>query len=182
MSAATELYFIALLPPDKIREEVTAFKQYAATNFDSKHALRSPPHITLIPPFRWPQDQQARLLDFLTRFPYQTSPFGLSLRHFDCFAPRVIFVDVIAEPKLFQLQAELATALADELNIRHKGPHGFHPHLTIAFRDLKAEVFPKAWAYFSTQSYESFFEVNALALLRHTVAGWQLDQTFPLAR
>lgn len=180
MGAPTDLLFIALLAPDEIQAKVTAFKQYAATNFDSKHALRSPPHITLIPPFRWPLDDRKFLIDFLTNFQFAASPFPLHLYNFDCFAPRVIFVDVVEEPKLYQLQAQLAVAVAEELGIQHQGPHDFHPHMTIAFRDLQVRVFPAAWSYFSSLSFQASFPVDKLALLRHTHVGWQLVQTFPL--
>lgn len=179
MSKQTDLFFIALLPPEDIQEEVTAFKQYVAAHFNSKHALRSPPHITLIPPFRWLSSERSKLIQFLEDFHFSTSSFELILQGFDCFAPRVIFVDVRPEALLEQLQEALKTAIASQLGIENRGPFGFHPHMTIAFRDLHQNLFPKAWQYFSEQSYHSTFSVQNLTLLRHQQKGWQVEGSFP---
>lgn len=181
MKQASELFFIAIIPPFEIQEEVTAFKKYAAEHFDSKHALRSPPHITLIPPFRWHTVQRPQLIQFLSTYSFVPSYFGVSLNHFDCFAPRVIFVDIEPEPTLNKLQTHLAEAIQDNLGISNKGPFDFHPHMTIAFRDLNPSVFPTAWDHFSTQSYQRSFRVDTLVLLHHAPQGWQITQSFPLA-
>jgi len=180
MNKASELFFIAIIPPFEIQEEVTAFKKYAAEHFDSKHALRSPPHITLIPPFHWEIAKRSQLLQFLSIYRFVPSSFGIRLKNFDCFAPRVIFVDVEPEPTLSEMQAHLAVAIQSELGISHKGPFGFHPHMTIAFRDLTSSVFPKAWNHFAAQSYQRSFRVDTLNLLHHTPQGWQITQSFPL--
>ncbi|NRB52236.1 MAG: 2'-5' RNA ligase family protein [Saprospiraceae bacterium] len=181
MSKQTDLFFIAVLPPAEIQEEVTAFKEYAATEFNSKHALRSPPHITLIPPFRWASSERDKLIRFLEGFTFSPSTIALTLENFDCFAPRVIFVDVNAELLLQQMQVQLKTEIAQHLGIEHKGPFGFHPHMTIAFRDLVEDVFQTAWAYFSTQSYLRTFAVQELTLLKHHQKGWQVDGSFLFA-
>ena len=47
------LYFIAVLPSEEIHEEITVLKHEIAEKYESKHALRSPPHITLHMPFKW---------------------------------------------------------------------------------------------------------------------------------
>ena len=47
------LFFIAIMPNKELEEEVYAFKKYMASHFGAQHALKSPAHITLIPPFKW---------------------------------------------------------------------------------------------------------------------------------
>ncbi|MBX2870802.1 MAG: 2'-5' RNA ligase family protein [Saprospiraceae bacterium] len=180
MENQTDLFFIAILPPRDLQQEVTSFKEYASTHFNSKHALRSPPHITLISPFRWPVADRNSLNRFLDSFRFLSSPFDLKLQDFDCFAPRVIFVDVKTEPLLVEMQEQLKTEIERALGVEHKGPFGFHPHMTIAFRDLEQSVFPQAWAYFSEQSYLRTFTVENLTLLRHQVDGWQVEGSFSL--
>ncbi|NET36288.1 MAG: 2'-5' RNA ligase family protein [Cyanothece sp. SIO1E1] len=181
MSKQTDLFFIAVLPPMEIQQEVTEFKKEAAAQFDSRHALRSPPHITLIPPFRWPSSDQESLNRCLGEFRFDSSYFSICLKNFDCFAPRVIFVDVEAEPLLVQLQSQLAASIERDLGVKHKGPFGFHPHMTIAFRDLEQKTFPRAWEYFSQKEYQRSFAVQQLTLLVHRPSGWQENGTFPLA-
>jgi len=143
MKPSTALYFVALVPPTTIREEVTAFKAYAAKHFGSQHALHSPPHITLIPPFRWPKDQYLPLATALSHFKFQTADLSIDLLNFSSFPPRVIFVDVTQSTLLRDLQAQLEQHFSQHLNIQPKGPFGFHPHMTVAFRDLTAAVFPR---------------------------------------
>lgn len=181
MSKPTDLFFVAVLPPEEIQQEVTAFKEEAAAQFNSRHALRAPPHITLIPPFRWPSTDLASLTQCLSDFRFVPKSFPLTLRNFDCFAPRVIFVDVEAASLLVQLQEQLTIVVERELGVRHKGPFGFHPHMTIAFRDLEQRVFPQAWAFFSQKSYQRTFEVQQLTLLVHRPSGWHEKGTFSLA-
>ena len=172
-----KLYFIALLPDQAIRDEVTAFKQTARERFGSGHALRSPPHVTLIPPFRSEQTDFTLLQPFAQAQP----PFAVRLRNFDRFDSRVIFVHVEPEPSLSACQTRLVTFCRDHFGIRLDA-RPFHPHMTVAFRDLERSVFGEAWSYFSEQSYERSFRADAVTLLRHTEHGWAIDQTFTFGR
>ncbi|MFN6233029.1 MAG: 2'-5' RNA ligase family protein, partial [Microcystis sp.] len=47
------LFFIALLPPPEVQEIATKIKVEFAEIYNSRAALKSPPHVTLQPPFRW---------------------------------------------------------------------------------------------------------------------------------
>ena len=41
-------------------------KQEFANRFNSKAALRSPPHITLHMPFKWKEEKEVKLIDVLS--------------------------------------------------------------------------------------------------------------------
>lgn len=166
----TDLYFIAILPTPEIREEVKAFKLYAKTHFNTARALRSPAHITLIPPFRCSSDQIDDLHAILNAFAKSTSSFYLKLKDFDCFKPRVIFVDVVENKALNKMQGQLLKEMMTQLNIETRNYYSFHPHMTIAFKDLRKSIFPEAWQYFSAQKYERQFSVSSIFLLH-----WQSD-------
>lgn len=169
----TNLYFVALLPDPAIQDEVTAFKQTAQERFGSGHALKSPPHITLIPPFRTDQPD----FSVLRTFADEQRPFRVQLRHFDRFGNRVLFVKVVPDQTLLSCQAQLALFCQNQLAIR-PDPRPFHPHMTVAFRDLQQSVFADAWGYFSAQVYERTFIADAVTLLRHTGQRWAIEQTF----
>lgn len=170
------LYFIALLPDQAIQDEITAFKQTAQERFGSGHALKSPPHITLIPPFR------SDRTDFsaLQLLADEQKPFSVHLRNFDRFGSRVIFVNVLPEPALLSHQKRLADFCSNQWGIQPDF-RPFHPHMTVAFKDLKRSVFPEAWAYFSAQSYERLFMAQAYTLLIHTGQRWIIDKTISLS-
>lgn len=169
------LYFIALLPPEKIRSEVTAFKQYAGEHFGSFHALSSPPHITLKPPFRWEREREKELKGALQRFNESWGTFEVCLNGFDRFDERVIFVDVEAGAEMYQRQKELTAYLEQELSLKPKDRRPWHPHMTIAFRDLSREMFRRAWPYFRQQKYRRCFSAERASLLRHNGKRWEVN-------
>ena len=164
---------MALLPDPSVQDEVTAFKRSARERFGSGHALRSPPHVTLIPPFRSARTDFAALQTFAQVQP----PFSVRLQNFDCFGSRVIFVNVKPESSLLTCQAQLAAFCRDHFEIQ-PDPRPFHPHMTVAFRDLQPSIFAEAWGYFSAQSYERLFTADAVTLLKHTGQRWAVEQTF----
>ena len=172
------LYFIAILPNREISSEVTQFKEYAAEHFDSSRALRSPSHITLFPPFRWPGNEEAALEKSMRAFVREASGFFLELENFDCFAPRVIFVDIVPNPELIRLQKQLEHWLQRTLNLQSKDDRPYHPHMTVAFKDLKKGVFPDAWAHFSKIKYHRIFSVQEIALLKHEDHAWKIRRIF----
>ena len=172
------LFFIALIPPDPIAEEVKAFKMLAADRFHSKRALTSPAHITLQPPFSWPEERLAELADLLNDFAKTAVPFQQELRNFDCFKPRVIFVGIVLNDALLDLAARLKTRLVPLLGEDAIDTRPYHPHMTVAFKDLKPYWFYRAWEHFSQQPYACIFEADALFLLKHNGKEWEVLQRF----
>lgn len=175
------LYFIAVVPPVKESEEITSLKNYCKEHFGSAHALKSPPHITLHMPFKWNDKKRVLMEECLTKVATETEPFQVQLRDFDFFEPRVVFVDVIENLKLSELQKRLVKQMRLELNLFNADykDRPFHPHVTIAFRDLKKPRFYEAQSHFSRQSISMRFEINDLVLLKHDGKGWEVDQRFP---
>lgn len=172
---AEQLYFIGLLPPNTIQHEVTAFKQQALEQFETSHALTSSPHITLIPPFR----SERTNFSAITEFASEHKPFEVHLKGFNKFDQKVIFVDVVANPKLNALQKDLELYAHYYLGVV-PNYQPFHPHITVAFKDLKRPTFPKAWAYFSEQTYERTFVVNTLALFKYNGKAWEITDEWSL--
>ncbi|WP_460985478.1 2'-5' RNA ligase family protein [Spirosoma fluminis] len=169
-----QLYFVALLPGLAIQDEVTHFKREAQARFGSGHALKSPPHVTLIPPFRTDRTSFSALQDFAE----QQLPFSVQLINFGRFGSRVIFVHVAEEQALLDCQQQLASFCHRQLDVP-LDLRPFHPHMTVAFRDLSRSTFSEAWAYFSAQPYERLFTASALTLLRHSGQKWEIVEEFP---
>lgn len=177
------LYFVAIVPPDEIRSQIRAYQEMAAQRFDTHSALRSPPHITLIPPFRLADTQLAELSHYLQDFAAVSRPFSIRLSDFAAFPPRVIYVDVLPNAELKSLQQRLEKELQQRFGISAGiRKHPFTPHLTVAFKDLRRSEFPKAWAHFSSLSYQSAFKMDGITLLRHDGRQWQILSCFPSAQ
>lgn len=174
------LYFIAVLPNDEISTEVTDFKNYADTNFDSRHALRSPPHITVIPPFRAYYNEIEKISNTLADFSKNQANFNIDLSNFNKFGQSVIYIDVAENADLQALWKALSLLMETDFKIVNKfSGRPFVPHMTVAFRDLDPKIFPNAWNHFSNIDYERTFETHDLVLLINEDKKWQIVQRFP---
>lgn len=174
-------FFIALLPPQTIQDSITEIKQHCADVYESKAALKSPPHITLQPPFDWEPDAVPVLEESLKTFAQTRIPVSITLQGFGAFKPRVIYVNVIKTPELITIQQDLMAYLEESLGIVHERSKNrpFSPHVTIAFRDLKRQNFCKAWTEFENKPLEFEFLVSHLTLLLHDGRRWNVNVEFP---
>lgn len=168
------VFFVAIVIEAEAGAAITQFKTFAAQHFQTSRALNAPPHLTLVPPFLWPDAQVGALLDCLADAVKSMPPFILQLKNFNCFAPRVIYVDVLPNAALSHLQQALEAQLREQLQLQSDRQYSFHPHVTVAFKDLSAAAFPAAWAHFSGLEFEQKVEVNHVALLRFEEHRWQL--------
>jgi 2'-5' RNA ligase len=60
--------------------------------------------------------------------------------------------------------------------------HPFHPHVTIANRDIKPGDFNKAWNHFKRQVFDEQFEAATISLLKLNAGKWNViaEQRFSL--
>ena len=173
-------YFIATLPPEPVLSEIKAFKTDLLQRYKARIALRSPAHITLFPPFEQEENAENSIIQALQSFTLSQSSFTMQLDGFGCFYPRVIFVKPLLNSRLSDLRLELLHHLKTELELMHERfeKQDFHPHLTIANRDLKGENYELAWQDFQTKTYQRTFEVTSITLLKHDGQRWQIHQNF----
>lgn len=169
------LYYIAVIPPGPIAEEVKSIKQEFASRYNSSRALRSPAHITLQAPFWSDPSSEIPLTEKLKMFCNGRESFRVQLSDFSRFDKRVIFADVTANEKLHQLHKDLMYFLRDKLNFPASGTSlSFHPHMTVAYRDLTPEMFTKAWEEFKLREFKAEFEVKSISLLKHNRKEWDV--------
>ncbi len=84
------LYFIAVLPPEPILTEIRQMKLDVRDRFGSARALRSPAHITLVPPFHADDSSLEQVHEVLAGVAKRTSSFVVELDGFDCFRPSTV--------------------------------------------------------------------------------------------
>lgn len=175
-------YFIALVPPQPVYEISLEWKNYFKSEFNAKAALNSPPHITLHMPFEWKATKEELLKHELKKYAAHTKPFSIQLSNFGCFPPRVIFINVVAATPLSEMQAALHRFCKVELSIfnANRWDQPYHPHLTVAFRDLKKKDFPIAWAAVEDVELKENFSVDEMALLKHNGLSWEVLTAFKL--
>lgn len=175
-------YFVALIPPLPVYDEAMQLRQYFSEKYNSKASLRSPPHITLHMPFRMPERKEAEMVAKFGRFVKRFQPIKICLDNFSSFPPRVIFVRVTESETLFHFQKSLERFCKTELNLFNAGYRDvpFHPHLTLAFRDLKKTAYREAWDEFKSREYKAEFVADKLSLLKHDGKRWQVFRELPL--
>lgn len=174
------LHFIAITTPAEVDSQVLRFKQYMLEQYGCKVALRSPAHITLIPPFSLPEAQKDLLRHTMQDFAASMADFIVELKNFSRFPTRVIYVDVVQSEQLQQTQGLLEERLLPHFPIK-RSTHPFHPHVTIANRDLDQSYFGEAWDHFKEQEFGAAFFASGLSLLQYNGSRWQVVYTAPFA-
>jgi 2'-5' RNA ligase len=176
MKQEFHLYFYALIPPEDIQSYVSGVKMDFKERFESVHALKSPPHITLIPPFRYKSVSEDQLIKTLDNFTFQESKLNLSLKDFGFFPPRVVFIKVdkseILKSMFYRFKKHMDRKL--DLSSFTRGSIKFSPHMTVAHRDLTRENFNKAKPIYEEKQILFEFEVNGISLLKHDGKKWQV--------
>ena len=171
------MFFIAVLPHEELQERVRKIKLEIRDRYGSGHALNSPAHLTLIPPFYWPIHQVDDLTGSLDIFCRKEEPFEIRLNNFGAFPPRVIYIDVVKNETLHGLYERLKFFMAVKWDIRErKGVNKpFNPHMTLAFRDLTKENFKQAWAEYKNKIFSDDFYVDKIVLLIHQQNHWEIQ-------
>ncbi|MEM7297840.1 MAG: 2'-5' RNA ligase family protein [Bacteroidota bacterium] len=170
------MYFIAVVPPQKVQEEVTQLKVLMAERFHSKQALKSPPHITLHMPFKWKESKIGKLELAIKKINAEVQTFKVELDGFAFFEPRVVYVDLAKNAKLIELQKNVVEVGRKELNLENGNYKNrpFRPHMTIGFRDLKKPDFYDAKKYFQNREFSARFMVKEVKLLKHNGKKWDI--------
>jgi 2'-5' RNA ligase len=170
-----DMYFIAVVAPEEINQQVLKWKNYFKEHFQCTVASRSPAHITLIPPFWMNEELEKDLLTAISAFSKSAKKFEISLKNFAAFKPRVIYVDVVTNESLISLQRTFADFIRKQEKYPVKADtRPFHPHVTLAARDLYKKAFYQAWETFSEKKYEASWQVGGISLLRHNKTNWDV--------
>lgn len=180
MEKGKHLFFIALLPPQEIQDYANGVKQIFAERYASRHAQKSPPHITLQPTFEWSLEALPHLEECLSKFASTQTPVPIVLSGYGAFVPRVIYINVLKTLGLLTLQKELMAHLEANLGIVDpvSKQRPFAPHMTVAFKDLTRQNFKAAWPEFQQQQLQFEFMASCLTLLVHDGQQWNVSAEF----
>lgn len=144
-------------------------------NYRCEAALKSPAHITLVPPFWMESDAENDLIHSLSEFSVVQNDFPVQLNNFSNFKPHVIFIDVVKTDSLTKLKNDLENFLLKSGKFPlQKDKRSFHPHVTIATRDLHKKIFFEAWEHFKEMKYTAGWMAEGISLLRHNKKNWDV--------
>lgn len=169
------MYYVAIVAPKEINDQVLKWKNFFKEHFQCNIALKSPAHITLIPPFWMKEESEIDLIDSITAYTAGKKKFEITLKDFGTFKPKVIFVNVVKNKMLDELHRSFNDFILQQNKFPvKKDDRSFHPHVTLATRDLYKKTFHEAWEIFSVKKYEMNWEVNGVSLLRHNKKNWDV--------
>jgi len=176
------LYFIALVLPAPLADRVGQWQREMADRYGSRHALRSPPHITLYRPFSPDAAAEKAMGEVLRAVAERHAPVDILLDRFDHFSRSVLYAHVSDDGAMETLHRAVTEALEGAGIVVPEGGdrRPFRPHVTLAHRDLTAEAFGRAWPAFGDRSLHESGTVDAVSLLHHGPGGWTVTDTFPL--
>jgi 2'-5' RNA ligase len=113
-------FFVAVELPQPISDRAWEVHHHLA-NIDSQiKTLKSPPHITLLPPFPWETEDLPKLQASLRTFAASQPPFAIALDGFGGFKPKVVYIKVVENPNLEQLYRNLVSHVETELDFLPK--------------------------------------------------------------
>ncbi len=185
MSERQNLYFIAIVPPQQVCDEINRFKKDLAERFHSKAALKVMPHITIKAPFTFPAIHHQRTLYWFDRLLVTVPVFHQHLKDFGAFDNRnhpVIYVNPVINPALEELQEQVIEHFISHYpDVDIMDPEfSFRPHMTVAYRDLQPVMFKEAWNEYKAKQYAASFAVTNFHLLQHNGRVWNIIQTCTL--
>ena len=135
------MYFVALVLPEELNKKVLKYKQYMFEKYGSQVGLKSPAHITLVPPFWMEPGNEEQLLQDIDRFNH-FHPFTIKTDNFSAFKPRTIFIALSHNDMLDVLNRTVDDFFNSNDHYKIKtDDRPFHPHITIATRDLHKKDF-----------------------------------------
>lgn len=166
-------YFLAIVPDGPIQNKCTEIKNEIRDKFNVKYALKSPAHVTLKMPFSYNEAKEDKLIQLLRNFLLPVESFPVSFGGVDTFGKRVIFLKVKSDDRLTKLQSGLKEFCKRELNLVDElSDRNFHPHMTIAFKDLKEIHFENILDLIKKQEIKGSLQVERITILKRIDARW----------
>jgi 2'-5' RNA ligase len=97
------------------------------------------------------------------------------LRGFSHFNKKVLFINVNENRALEEIKRQTEKHFIQMFRDSIKtDDHAFHPHITIANRDLKPADFIKAWEHFAKKDFKEMFQIRSISLLKLGPDKWNV--------
>lgn len=179
----SNLYLLAILPPLQLSEEIHQIRLECSEKFGVMKALRPPVHITLYRPFRAEEAFEKQLIRLLGPGTADIPPFTQKLENFGSFSNKVVFINALKTPELISLHKAIVSIFRKNHIDRQEEKQtsqAFSPHITIAYRDVLPEVFPKIWQEYKDRRFKRNFTADHFTLLKHDKVKWNPIKDFTL--
>lgn len=174
-------YFLAIVPEGSIQENCLEIKNLIKEKFNIKYALKSPGHVTLKMPFSYNEAKEELLVTKLRGFLTSFAGFPLEFSGVGSFGRRVIFLKAEGGDSLINFQLQLKNFCRMKLNlVEELSDRNFHPHMTIAFKDLKDQHFDDIIDMAEKYAIPGEFFVGEIHLLKRIDGRWVSRSKIPI--
>lgn len=173
------MYFAAIVLPLHLDQKILSYKRWMHEKYGCKVGLKSPAHITLLPPFWMNVEKEETLKKDVEAMASSMAPFVAATKNFSAFRPRTLFIAVRENEALNALKADVDRFFSSAGYKTKAETRPFHPHITIATRDLHKKDFSAAWNFFKEKEFKSSFCADGLSLLKHNSRAWDVIFTAP---
>lgn len=172
------MYFIAIVLPPELNEKVLKYKKMMLEKYNCKVGLKSPAHITLVPPFWMEDEKESELISDIDTVSSKLSSFTIRTNNFSAFRPGTIFAAVEENETLQAVKNKMDDFFKNQSSYSIKiDTRPFHPHITIATRDLFKKSFYEIWPWFEEKKFIEEWKAETVSLLRHNKKNWDVVHT-----
>ncbi len=173
-------YFLALMPPREIVDEAHKIKIALRDQFGIKYALKSPPHITVKMPFSYNEAKEHQLVTKLQVHLESQQLFPVRIGGVGNFGNRVIYLSIDHSEMLSNFQKGLTKFCKERLHLTAElSDRNYHPHLTVAFKDIKPNQFPEVYDTVSHLGLCKSFSADGIVLLKRVEGMWKFQTKVP---
>ena len=171
-----QTHFIGVLLPEDITLTLEDCRRYMNEVYGCKSGHGTPIHVTLVPPFKLPEEYSTA--DLISAIEKDVLPkrlgFTAHIDNFDAFGDRTLFANVIADDAWTKLRDETVKALLYACpRCSKKDPRPFQPHATVSNRDIPAGIMTKALQVMNELKLAKDFPVDNITIFERKGNRWE---------
>jgi len=176
-------YLLVLHPHEELWNKIVKLKTEFADKYQSDHARRGKPHITLAN-FLQHDMLQSRIVNRLKAIALGFPPIKIELNGFGSFPSHTIYINISSKIPVQSLVKQVRTEAQRlmKLNDDNKPHFILEPHLTIA-RKLQPWQYEQGWLEYSNRHFTGRFIASDMLLLRRPLdeKKYEIIQRFEFA-
>ena len=170
-----QTHFIGVLLPEDITLTLEDCRRYMREAYGCKSGHATPIHVTLVPPFRLPDEYSTE--DLARAIENEVLPKGLGftahIDNFDAFGDRTLFAKVISNEKWVALRDAVFNAVIKAApGCTKKDARPFATHCSVANRDIPAGVMTDALQVMNELNLVEDFPVDNITIFERQNGKW----------
>jgi len=174
------LYLLAIIPPHDLSREIHEIRLHCSEKFGVLKALKPPVHISIYRPFRLDEDFEINFIRMIQYALAEQESFVQDIKNYEAFDTHAIVLRALLNPGILKLYNIISAIMIEKGIDKHPSDiFPFRPHLTIAYRDIKPEVFPMIWEEYKDKKFTASFKADHLSLLKHDGNQWLVIKNYP---